>query len=535
MNLLLRTRLYLGFAAVVALFMVVIAATVWQVETVRDTTSAMEREAGLLALASQWRADVRQNSARSLAVAHTPGKDLFWFFKEAMVQTSRETSTTQKAFLEQVVVPAARQLAEQVGEARKAWLVVRDDINKLKDAGEDTGARQLVLTTFVPATEKYLAVGAALVDGQTVEVHRLQQAVADSFHTLYLLMAGLVFAAVTCAALVSWRFGRGLGLALSAAGAAAERIGNGQLDQPVAVGRPDEIGQLMQSLELARGSLERVVKEVRQGVEYVGSASEEIATGNADLSSRTEQTAANLQQTASSMEQITANVRHSAEAASQASSLAASAAEAAKKGGAEVGQVVTTMGEIHASSRKIADIIGTIDGIAFQTNILALNAAVEAARAGEQGRGFAVVASEVRSLAGRSAEAAREIKALIVASVDRVDAGSRLVQGAGSTMGELVDQVQRVAQIVGDISLATGQQNSGIGEVNGAVARLDQSTQQNAALVEQSAAAAQSLKDQAVRLAGVVATFKLAPASAAARLDCPMGARRASCSKSLRT
>jgi methyl-accepting chemotaxis protein len=509
MFLLLRTRLYLGFAAVVALFMLVIAATVWQVETVRDTTSAMKREAGLLALASQWRADVRQNSARSLAVAHTPGKELFEFFKEAMAQTSRDTSATQTAFLEQVVVPAGRQRAEQVGEARKAWLAVRDDINKLKDAGDDSGARQLVLTTFVPATEKYLAVGAALVDGQAAEVHRLEEAVADSFQTLYGLMAGLVFAAVACAALVSWRFGHGLGRALSAAGAAAERIGNGQLDRPVAVGRPDEIGELMRSLELARASLVRVVKEVRQGVESVGTASDEIATGNSDLSSRTEQTAANLQQTASSMEQITATVRHSAEAASQASSLAALAAQAAQKGGAEVSQVVTTMGEIQASSRKIADIIGTIDGIAFQTNILALNAAVEAARAGEQGRGFAVVASEVRSLAGRSAEAAREIKALIGASVDRVEAGSRLVQGAGDTMGELVDQVQRVAQIVGEISLSTGQQSSGIGEVNGAVARLDQSTQQNAALVEQSAAAAQSLKDQAERLAGVVATFKL--------------------------
>jgi methyl-accepting chemotaxis protein len=279
MNMMLRTRLILGFAAVVAFFMVVIAATVWQVQTVRAATSAMKHEAGLLALASQWRADVRQNSARSLAAAHTPGKDLFGFFKEAMAQTSRDTSATQKAFLEQVVMPEARRLAEQVGEARKAWLAVRDDINKLKDAGDDAGARQLVLSTFLPATEKYLAVGAALVEGQTAEVHRLEQAVEDSFRTLYILMGCLVLAAVSCAALVSWRFGRGLALALSAAGAAAQRIGNGQLDQPIAVGRPDEIGQLMQSLELARGSSVRVVSEVRQGVESVGTASDEIAMG----------------------------------------------------------------------------------------------------------------------------------------------------------------------------------------------------------------------------------------------------------------
>ena len=512
MNLLLRTRLHLGFGAVVALFMVVVVATVWQAEAVHANTRAMNREAGLLALASQWRADVRQNSARSLAVTHTPGKELFEFFKESMTQTSRETSATQKAFLEQVVMPEARQRAEQVGEARKAWLAVRDQINKLKDAGDDTAARQLVLSTFVPATEKYLAIGAALVDGQTAEVLRLEQAVSDSFRVLYMLMTGLVVAAIACAALVSWRFGSGLERALLAASTAAQRIGNGELDQPVPMGRKDEIGQLMQSLELARGSLVSVVTEVRRGVESVATASQEIATGNADLSNRTETTAANLEQTASSMEEITATVRQSADAASTASALAVSAADAAQKGGLVVGKVVTTMGEIQASSRKISDIIGTIDGIAFQTNILALNAAVEAARAGEQGRGFAVVASEVRSLAGRSAAAAREIKALISASVDQVEAGSRLVEGAGHTMGELVDQVQRVAEIVGEISAATGQQSHGIGEVNGAVARLDQSTQQNASLVEQSAAAAQSLKDQAARLAKVVATFKLAPA-----------------------
>jgi methyl-accepting chemotaxis protein len=509
MTLLLRTRLNLGFAAVVALFMVVIAATVWQVETVRATTSAMKREAELLGLASQWRADVRQNSARSLAVAHTAGKEMFEFFKDSMAQTSRETTETQQAFLQRVVSPEARKLAEQVGEARKAWLAVRDEINKLKDAGDDAAARRLVVEKFVPATDNYLAVGRTLVEGQTAEVHRLETAVAQSFRTLYTLIAGLALAGVACAALVSWRFGRSLAQALSDAAAAAERIGNGQLDQAVAAHRPDEIGHLMQSLERARASLVRVVREVRQGVESVGTASHEIATGNADLSSRTENAAANLQRTASSMEQITTTVRQSADAAGQASQLAASAAEAARKGGQVVGDVVATMGDIEVSSRRIADIIGTIDGIAFQTNILALNAAVEAARAGEQGRGFAVVAAEVRSLAGRSAEAAREIKSLIGASVERVEAGSRLVQGAGATMSAIVERVQQLAQIVDEISLATGQQSSGIGEVNGAVARLDQATQQNAALVEQSAAAAQSLKDQAGRLAGVVATFKL--------------------------
>jgi methyl-accepting chemotaxis protein len=248
---------------------------------------------------------------------------------------------------------------------------------------------------------------------------------------------------------------------------------------------------------------------VRHSADSIQTASAEIASGNADLSTRTEQTASNLQQTASSMSQLTGAVRQSADAAGTANQLATSAAEVAQRGGAVVGQVVSTMGEINDSSRKISDIIGTIDGIAFQTNILALNAAVEAARAGEQGRGFAVVAGEVRSLAQRSASAAREIKALIGNSVERVEAGTRLVQDAGSTMNEIVASVQRVADIIAEIGAGAGEQSQGISTINTAVNQLDQMTQQNAALVEESAAAAESLKDQAQRLSEVVATFRL--------------------------
>ena len=267
-------------------------------------------------------------------------------------------------------------------------------------------------------------------------------------------------------------------------------------------------------LQQALRHVETTIGAVRVSAESITTASTEIASGNLDLSQRTESAASSLQQTASSMEQLTATVRQSAESAVQAKNLAASAAQVALRGGAVVSQVVTTMDDINGSSKKIADIIGTIDGIAFQTNILALNAAVEAARAGEQGRGFAVVASEVRSLAQRSAAAAREIKALIGASVDRVEAGTRLVADAGQTMTEIVASVQRVADIIGEISSATGEQSSGIGLVNVAVADLDHSTQQNAALVEQSAAAAGSLKEQASRLAQLVATFHVTAAAA---------------------
>ncbi len=288
----------------------------------------------------------------------------------------------------------------------------------------------------------------------------------------------------------------------------AQTIAGGDLTSQVQVQGRDETAQLQQALLHMQRALAEVVGQVRTSAESISVASAEVATGNTDLSARTEQTASSLQQTASSMEQITGSVRQSAESAHQARQLADSAADVAQRGGQMVAQVVHTMGEIDRSSQKIADIIGTIDGIAFQTNILALNAAVEAARAGEQGRGFAVVASEVRSLAQRSAAAAKEIKQLIGDSVERVGAGSRQVQEAGGTMEQIVASVKRVTQMIGEITTTATEQSEGIGQVNGTVSQLDQMTQQNAALVEQSAAAAESLKDQARRLNDVIATFR---------------------------
>jgi len=296
-----------------------------------------------------------------------------------------------------------------------------------------------------------------------------------------------------------------------------------QLSQDVAAGRldtrahsrsDDEIGDLVRSLGDMVDKLRGSMLTVRTATDHISTAAREIASGNTDLSQRTEQAASRVQQSASSMEQLTVTVRQTADAARTANQLAGSASTVAQRGGSVVAQVVTTMEDINTSSRRIADIIGTIDGIAFQTNILALNAAVEAARAGEQGRGFAVVASEVRSLAQRSAKAAREIKALIGASVDKVESGTRLVADAGSTMGEIVASVQRVTDIIGEISAATGEQSGGLGQINAAVADLDRMTQQNTALVEESAAAAESLHEQASKLLAVVSGFQLGIATA---------------------
>ncbi len=289
----------------------------------------------------------------------------------------------------------------------------------------------------------------------------------------------------------------------------AVSIARGDLTTRPDLSGRDELTELMGCLSDMQDSLSRTVGEVRMAAENIRLASGEIASGNQDLSNRTEQTASNLQQAASSMDQITSTVQQSSEAARGAMSMARSNAEVAQRGGQVVGQVVSTMDEIHTSSQKIHDIIGVIDGIAFQTNILALNAAVEAARAGEAGRGFAVVAGEVRSLAQRSAEAAREIKSLISASVERVEAGTQLVHQAGKTIRDIVDNAQKVSSFIADITEATAQQAQGLSAVNATVSDLDQVTQQNAALVEQSAAAAESLQEQAQRLANLVSVFQL--------------------------
>ena len=324
-----------------------------------------------------------------------------------------------------------------------------------------------------------------------------------------LLLWGFGLGIAALMLLITSRFVRPIVRPIELASEFARGVSNGDLTGDMAVSDKVEVARLQSALMDMQGSLQKIVGNVRQAADSIQVASSEVASGNQDLSHRTEQTAASLQQTASAMNDLTTTVNQTADSARTAAQLAGSASTTAERGGAVVSEVVSTMERINHSSRRISDIIGTIDGIAFQTNILALNAAVEAARAGEAGRGFAVVAAEVRNLAQRSAEAAREIKSLIGASVESVDAGTRLVADAGTTMGEIVSAVQRVTDIIGEISAAAGEQSSGIGNVNTSVVQLDQATQQNAALVEESAAAAHSLREQAQKLAEVVSTFRL--------------------------
>jgi methyl-accepting chemotaxis protein len=362
------------------------------------------------------------------------------------------------------------------------------------------GGRQIVASTYVPELNMYVI--AAVPESEILG------GVTQSA-TIAALAAGIVGGGLGL--LIIYFISRAIAAPVRRAAAMLDDIahGNGDLSRRMVVESEDEVGVLADAFNRFVASLNKTISEVRRSTETIASASSEIASGNMDLSNRTEQQASNLEQTAAAMEELTSTVKQNAENASQANQLVASASAFAIKGGEVVGQVVSTMGSISDSSRKIVDIIGVIDGIAFQTNILALNAAVEAARAGEQGRGFAVVASEVRNLAQRSAAAAKEIKGLIDDSVSKVDAGSKLVDSAGQTMGQIVSSVQQVAELMGEIAAASREQSQGISQVNNSITEMDDATQQNAALVEEAAAAAGSLQEQAAKLASVVSVFKL--------------------------
>ncbi|GGY23524.1 methyl-accepting chemotaxis protein [Pseudoduganella albidiflava] len=521
-NMKIGARLGVVFTLVLGLTVVIAVAAIWRLNTIGNETSAM-MAAPLVKerLMSEWHTQTFAAVRRTAAIVKSNDPSLAEFFKADGAKTSGRSTALIKEIEPLLESEEERALFKRIGELRKAYTQAKDKAIKARTDGNPEESARILNEEYMPAADIYESTLGKLVKMQQGRIDAtardIEADIADSARMLGILAA----AAVTLGALCSWVLTRGIVRPIQEAVELAETVASGDLTRSIDATTNDETGALLRALRHMNDSLVKIVTEVRGGTETIAGASGEIAAGNLDLSSRTEQQAASLQETAASMEQITGTVRQNADNASQANQLAITASNVATEGGAVVGQVITTMGSINESSRKIVDIIGVIDGIAFQTNILALNAAVEAARAGEQGRGFAVVASEVRTLAQRSAAAAKEIKGLIGDSVQKVDAGAKLVDQAGATMEQVVESIRRVADIMGEITHATKEQAVGIGQVNQSIGLMDEATQQNAALVEQSAAAAGSMQDQAAKLAQVVGLFKLDTRAAAIATAAP--------------
>jgi methyl-accepting chemotaxis protein len=441
---------------------------------------------------------------------------------DAVDQLSTQVSSELEQLAAGIALPEAQSLFGRIGQADTGFGVVRGQVVKLARAGQKDQAAALLVSVLASQQNVYFSAIDELV---SLESGLMRDTGARAIRRANLasnIMIALGLVGGVLSMFTAWYITRGIVGPIRHAVKVARTVASGNLSSTIEIRSRDEVGQLSAALKEMNDSLVRIVGQVRGGTDTIAQAASEIAAGNHDLSARTEQQASTLEETAASMEQLTGTVRHNADNAGQARQLAKAASALAGRGGVVVGQVVATMESINAGSRKIADIIGVIDSIAFQTNILALNAAVEAARAGEQGRGFAVVAGEVRNLAQRSAAAARDIKRLIGASASEVDAGARLVGEAGRTMGDIVGSIGRVTDIVSEIAIASSEQLSGIVHVNAALAQIDQATQQNAALVEEAAAAAASMRQQAAELSRAVGIFTLAASVAPARATRPV-------------
>ena len=509
-NLKIGTRLGIGFALVLALMACIAGIGVFRLQGVGDAVQEMvQRSLVKERLAANWLLNTSSNSVRTFALVKSNDAEVQAYLQKQMSKTSAGISETQ-AKLEAMLDSSEEQaISADIKEKRSQYVGLRNTILKLKAEGKQDEAAALTNDKLVPMLEVYDASIRGMLTHQAERIDKAAEAVhglnrAGRANVIVLAVLALLLGGV-----LAWLLTRSITRPLNEAVRVAQTVADGDLTSRIESSSRDETGQLMLALKNMNASLATVVSGVRQGTDAIATASGEIAAGNQDLSSRTEEQASSLEQTAASMEELTSTVKQNADNARQANQLALSASEVAVKGGSVVGQVVDTMASINASSKKIVDIIGVIDGIAFQTNILALNAAVEAARAGEQGRGFAVVASEVRNLAQRSGAAAKEIKGLIDDSVGKVDQGSALVGEAGKTMAEIVGSVRRVTDIIGEITAASQEQSTGIEQVNQAIAQMDQVTQQNAALVEEAAAAAQSMQEQAASLVQAVSVFKL--------------------------
>ncbi len=501
----------LGFAFSLILFITLVIAGigVWRLQELADTTRQLTTtDNDRLRAAVKWHNAVEQNWLRTQTALLDSDLNYFKGWKEEIRKTSDDADVARKTITDLVAAGEGLNLLKEIEGARDAYRKQREVLLERRTAGEDVS--DALSNSLKPLAEAYISAITRMEERQsTLYEQTRHEADQKAAQGRIILIAGAV-AALLLGMILSWLLTRSITGPLQLAAQRAGQIAEGDLTQPIVAEGKDEAARLLQALQHMQSNLSQLVSGVRSNAESVAIASAEISQGNNNLSARTEQQASALEETAASMEELGSTVRQNADNARQANHLAMNASSVAVQGGHVVAEVVDTMKGINDSSRKIADIIGVIDGIAFQTNILALNAAVEAARAGEQGRGFAVVAGEVRSLAQRSAEAAKEIKALINASVERVEQGTHLVDKAGETMTEVVTAIRRVTDIMGEISAASSEQSAGVSQVGEAITQMDHATQQNAALVEESAAAADSLKTQAAQLVQAVAVFRLA-------------------------
>lgn len=531
-NLRLGMRLGLGFATVLA-FLVIIALLGLQrmgqiQDRLKEITDVNNVEAKL-ATAMRVTVYERAIAVRNLALLtkmEAMQPEVERIRKEEQKFNEAETILSKMFSSLDGTTPEEKSLLGKVIELDRTVITLINKAAELGLANKAEEATAFLIKDLRPAQRKLLDQLGELIALENKLNEDAAKNAAQAYDNAHSVMTGISLLAIALGALIAWLIARSITVPINSAVKIAQTVASGDLTSQITVATRDESGQLLQALKDMNESLVKIVGEVRTGTDTIATATSQIAAGNMDLSSRTEQQASSLEETASSMEELTSTVKQNAENARQANQLAMSASDVAVKGGAVVSQVVDKMRAINDSAKKIVEIIGVIDGIAFQTNILALNAAVEAARAGEQGRGFAVVATEVRSLAQRSAAAAKEIKTLIGDSVEKVDAGSKLVAEAGSTMDEVVTSVKRVTDMMGEITAASQEQSAGIEQVNQAVSQMDQVTQQNAALVEEAAAVADSLQDQSTRLAQSVSVFQLHGNHTAVKTALPVLASR---------
>ncbi|MFL6674865.1 MAG: methyl-accepting chemotaxis protein [Massilia sp.] len=509
-------RLGIGFSLVLLLTAVIAATGIWRLNEIADSTRAMmsvplQKER----LMAEWNMNTFGAIRRTAAIAKSSDPSLAAYFKQDGAATAKRSTELLKQIEALLSGDEEKALFRKIAEQRKVYTAAKDGAVKARTEGRQEDAERILDKEYTPAATAYQEMISELVTMQQRQIDQTAKTIDEASQRSTWMISALTAAAILFGAFCSFLLASSIVRPIRQALGVAETVASGDLTMLIEASSNDETGALLRALRNMNDSLVAIVSQVRGATDTIATASGEISSGNLDLSARTEQQASSLEETAASMEELTSTVRQNADNARQANQLSIAASGVAAQGGAVVSQVIETMGSINDSSRKIVDIISVIDGIAFQTNILALNAAVEAARAGEQGRGFAVVASEVRTLAQRSAAAAKEIKELIGDSVGKVDAGARLVDQAGSTMSDVVTSIRRVTDIMAEITSASQEQTAGIEQVNQAIGEMDGATQQNAALVEQSAAAAASLQDQASRLAQVVSVFKVAGVDAA--------------------